>query len=349
MIHLSYSTIKKGYVTLVGNKMRHEGVSETTKIDINEMVEEFLQTMLAQTFDGQERELRFYDEDVNTLYENEVYDIISMAFNSELNLDAAKRLSARLYQNSEYPKFRQGEFFVIELENVLYGNADVNAVALIKINNKPLNLQVEKGEVTIKNSIPLGKIEVGAIILNIDNQNGFVCFSTDTVTKKGERSSWELDFLNVFVSENEYEHTRNWIAFCSEFINSTLKFTFGATTEQIVTAKLQSLILFQEMEVFQTPLLEDIFAAILKTDSESIVGSMAEKIKDYQTMYDVLLRDEFEVSKQAVKEYGRILSATIKLDKNFTISVKGGTTWIEKGMDEEKGKKFIKLYFDQEN
>ncbi|MFN6039537.1 MAG: nucleoid-associated protein, partial [Bacteroidota bacterium] len=38
----------------------------------------------------------------------------------------------------------------------------------------------------------------------------------------------------------------------------------------------------------------------------------------------------------------------IKLDKNFHIYVHGKHEFIEKGFDEEKGKKFYKLYFDSE-
>lgn len=44
-----------------------------------------------------------------------------------------------------------------------------------------------------------------------------------------------------------------------------------------------------------------------------------------------------------------MLKSVIKLDKNFHIYVHGRRDLIERGFDEEKGKKYYKVYFDEED
>ncbi|MCL4639824.1 MAG: nucleoid-associated protein, partial [Olivibacter sp.] len=59
--------------------------------------------------------------------------------------------------------------------------------------------------------------------------------------------------------------------------------------------------------------------------------------------------DGFEISGQAVKKESKIFKSILKLDKNFHVYIHGKREYIEKGFDEERGKHFYKLYFDQES
>ena len=60
------------------------------------------------------------------------------------------------------------------------------------------------------------------------------------------------------------------------------------------------------------------------------------------------IHDNFEISAHAVKRQARIFKSVIKLDKNFHIYIHGDRNKIESGID-ESGRKFYKIYYDQES
>jgi hypothetical protein len=63
----------------------------------------------------------------------------------------------------------------------------------------------------------------------------------------------------------------------------------------------------------------------------------------------VPLEDKFDISPPAVKREFKVLKSVIKLDKNFHIYVHGRRDLIERGFDDDKGKKYYKVFFDDED
>ena len=68
----------------------------------------------------------------------------------------------------------------------------------------------------------------------------------------------------------------------------------------------------------------------------------------YAKAYAVPLDDKFDINQQAVKKEFKVLKSVLKLDQNFHIYVHGRRDLIERGFDDDKGKKFYKVYFDDE-
>jgi len=60
------------------------------------------------------------------------------------------------------------------------------------------------------------------------------------------------------------------------------------------------------------------------------------------------LPDSFEISAKAVKNQSRIFKNVLKLDKNFDIYIRGNRDLIEQGVD-ENGRKYYKIYYNEEN
>jgi hypothetical protein len=100
---------------------------------------------------------------------------------------------------------------------------------------------------------------------------------------------------------------------------------------------------FKENENFEV---ED-FANTLFPDEEQ-----AAVFKEFKEKYveetAVPLVDQFDISQQAVRKSSKFFKNVIKLDDNFKIYISGRRDLIERGFDEEKGKTFYKVYFDQE-
>ena len=77
-----------------------------------------------------------------------------------------------------------------------------------------------------------------------------------------------------------------------------------------------------------------------------------EAFKDYRSDFnkrmDLTAIDEFEVSPTAVKKNQKYMRSVIKLDKNFHLYIHGRHDMVENGYDEEKGMKFYKLFYVNE-
>ena len=54
---------------------------------------------------------------------------------------------------------------------------------------------------------------------------------------------------------------------------------------------------------------------------------------------------KFKFSENAVKKGKKIFRRVIKLDKNFHVYIHSRHDFVEKGYDEEKGMKYYKLYY----
>ena len=70
--------------------------------------------------------------------------------------------------------------------------------------------------------------------------------------------------------------------------------------------------------------------------------------QDFEDEKDVRLMEDFAVSRAAVKNQSRVFKSVLKLDKNFHVYIHGKRDMIEKGVD-EMGRKYYKLYYNEEN
>src|SRR5690606_21288086 len=79
---------------------------------------------------------------------------------------------------------------------------------------------------------------------------------------------------------------------------------------------------------------------------------IVEAFRDYRTDYnkrmDLTAVDEFEVSPTAVKKNQKYMHSVVKLDKNFHVYIHSQHDYVERGYDEERGMKFYKLFYVNE-
>ena len=80
-----------------------------------------------------------------------------------------------------------------------------------------------------------------------------------------------------------------------------------------------------------------------------VVDSFVQFKKNYEVSKQFPLEDEFDIDLAAVKKQSKVFKSVLKLDKNFHVYIHGRRDLIEKGVDEITGKKFYKLYFEEES
>jgi hypothetical protein len=75
--------------------------------------------------------------------------------------------------------------------------------------------------------------------------------------------------------------------------------------------------------------------------------------KHFETLNDVLIRNNFDVSGVVLKKEKNKLKTEIKLDTNISIKLdvdapEAASEYLERGYDEEKKMKYYKVYFNEE-
>jgi hypothetical protein len=348
MLDLSSVNLRRLAITWVGTKSRYEGVGipKQTLVPLHDVAHELLLTAMLKPFEKSEEFFYFHhEEDVSN---HPVYQSCMAIFQDPDSLsEEAVKLAQGLYEHSELSKIQGGEFFITYFEDLLLQDEPCQAIGLWKVQSKDPFFKVERtGEAfafQVVEGIPTGKPEVAALIFNLDEAEGYRICAIDSVSKKDERSFWKDEFLRLRPIEDNYFNTRHYISLSGEFITQKMPRSFGLDRTDQIDLLNRSAVYFKENDQFEV----DDFAGSLFPEEEQR-EAFKEYRDQYAKAYAVPLEDKFDISGQAVKKENKIFKSVIKLDGNFHIYVHGRRDLIERGFDEAKGKKFYKVYFEEE-
>jgi 37-kD nucleoid-associated bacterial protein len=348
VLDLSTANLRRLATAWVGNKNRYEGVSIPKQVltPLNDVAQEMLLGAFLRPFEKMEEYFYFHhDEDVSNhpLYQH----CMNIFQDPEVLSTEMVALAQRLYEYSEMPKIQGGDFFVAYFDDLLLQGEPVQAIAIVKIQTKDPYVKVERtGEssiITVFEGIPTDRLETAALIFNVDDTEGYRLCCIDKVSKKDERSFWKDEFLRVKPIEDNFFNTRHYMNLSSEFIHDKLPHKFGLDRTDQLDLLYRSSVYFKENESFE---IED-FTNTMFPEPEQQEAFKTYR-EEYTRAYAAPLEDKFDISPQAVRKEAKVLKSVLKLDKNFHIYVHGRRDLIERGYDEEKGKKYYKMYFDDE-
>ena len=82
--------------------------------------------------------------------------------------------------------------------------------------------------------------------------------------------------------------------------------------------------------------------------SEEVINSFRSYDSSYRESNEIEVKDEFDISDQAVKKQSKFFKSILKLDKNFHVYIHGNKDMIERGVESD-GRKFYKIYFEKED
>jgi 37-kD nucleoid-associated bacterial protein len=350
MLDFSTARITRFAATWVGNKGRFEGVSipKQTLMPLHAVAEEMLISTLLKPFEKNEEFHYFYhEEDVSNHF---VYQsCMAMFQNPEEHMnDEVTKLAQQLYTCTDVPKVQGGEFFVAFIEGLHLQDEPTSALAFWKVQSHDPFLKTERTAesfaLNIIEGIPTGKPEVIALVFNLDEAEGYRIATIDKVSKSDERSFWKDEFLRLRPIEDNYFNTRHYINLSSEFLAHKMPVKFGMDRADTIDKLNRSSDYFKDNESFEV---ED-FTKVLFPDEPEQQQAFMDFRDEYANAYAVPLNDQFDISNQAVKKEIKVFKSVIKLDKNFHLYVHGRRDLIERGFDDDKGKKYYKVYFDNE-
>lgn len=333
MIDFSNAQIEKMAVARVGKKRNYDGVSAPTVTTPNQVLEELLLGFFAKTF--QTRADYFYFDTDAPVYE-------TIRSKQQDLAELGNNLALQLYENSDYKNVNAGEFFTFKFNNIDFEGQLVEAIGVWKVNSKEYAIKSESQSAMffVKEEMCISlKPSAMALVLLIEESEGYRVLALDMVSKKNERSFWMDAFLRLKPLEDEYFNTVRHIDCAANFLENK---GLGLNKADIVDVKNRIALYFKEFEIYETKFFAD------RIFDEEIAEKFVEYRKEYGELYGIELQDRFTISTQAVKKEIGVLKNQIKLDKNFSLSLKSRRDLLERGFDEDKGMKFYKIYFENE-
>ncbi|MCQ2301071.1 MAG: nucleoid-associated protein [Bacteroidales bacterium] len=337
------SVIQNLALHFVGNKQADDGViCSKTLLDTNDEMRNILHEYFLQVFLAEEQ-FHFIHE--NELKFNEVYSIVSDIFDDpeSLYINSVK-LAKRLYEKSDHPKIKAGEFYVVHFTDCTIAGEHCDAVGLFKSENKDTFLRVWTSmdglDLTPEQGINTKKLDKGCLIYNVERENGYLVTIVDN-TNRSDAHFWTDEFLHVFQKANEYFHTNTVLSLTKNFVTKELPQQFEVSKADQADLLNRSVAFFKEKETF------DMDEFVNEVIEQPAVIESFHKFKDnYAQREDIEIADSFEINGAAVKKQARAFKSVIKLDKNFHIYIHGDRDLIEQGED-ERGK-FYKVYYNKE-
>ncbi len=347
MIDYTQTNIRKIAIHEVGNKSLNEPLRlSKNEIDLsNPLLRELLVKYFISSFKSDLYYNFFHDIGLSM---NEVYVCANRIFeNVDTLYEQSVYIAKHLYDKSEHPNIKEGEFYIAYFEDCMIQGQTVDAIGLFKSENKDTFLKVYPSgnnfEIECQQGVNINKLDKGCLIFNIDKEDGYIVAVVDNTNKGIEAHYWIDDFLQIRQRQDEYYNTQNVMSMCRDFVGIELPKQFGIDKADQAQLINESIKFFKEKNTFD---FEEYGHEVLR-ESE-IIKSFNDYSDKYQQDREIELSDNFSISDSAVKKQTRTFKSVIKLDKNFHIYVHGNNQYIKRGYDESTGMYYYQLFFKNE-
>ncbi|MFZ4057231.1 MAG: nucleoid-associated protein [Ferruginibacter sp.] len=350
MITAFEATIEQLSIHKSGNKANSEPctLSEQPFPLVDETLTRLLMQFFIQPFEKIPETYRLHHSSGNPTL-NEVYHFCNIIFNEPYKFhDSSIALTQHLYNTSNHPKIKNGEFYIVLFKDIQADGMIVDALGLFKSENKEPFLKVKTNKFGVEvqyeiDGINIKKLDKGCLILNVEKEEGYRVMVIDQTNKNTEAHYWIDEFLQLKIRSDEYTQTNTALTLCKNYVTEQIDKEFEISKTEKIDLLNRSIRYFKQNEAFD-----------LNGFAEEVIGNDPgiESFKQYKTQfeqqYDLPIPDAFDISNAAVKKQARVYKSILKLDRNFHIYIHGNKDLIERGYDEQTGKYFYKIYFDQE-
>ena len=345
-LDFSGSRIEKIITHLVGNKALEDGIQYSSHESmVEEATKEYLKEYFLQGFNPLDWYAFKHSVDLTL---NTVYSLSAKLFSDpEEFIMASKEMAKELYDSSQHPKIKTGEFNLVYFKDIQYGDEILDGIGLFKSETKVPFIKMHAEDVRYRIDHGLGYrvdgIDKAAIILNSDKEDGFRVLTVDHTNKSAEASYWKDQFLKLEAIHNEFHQTKVVMDIAKTFMNDHVKDTFDLSRAEEIDLLNKSGDYFKTADQYEP----EAFAEAV-FDNPQMASNFQNYNKQYLSENNFELDDDMKLSEDAVKKYGRVFKSVLKLDKNFHIYIHGDKNMIIRGREVD-GRKFYKIYYQNEN
>lgn len=308
-----------------------------------------LRDLLSQFFLNackEEQQYQFVHE--TDLKYNEMFAYCNAIFQNPDSLhEHSVAMAKHLANASKHPGIKPGELFTAYFKSLTFQQKQVDAIVLIKAENKKdfllVDLMRDQLDIQSRKGLDPNKADKACVILNTDEEDGYRLFLIDHTNKGNEAAYWKYDFLKVKECADSFSFTKNFLNVAKEFIVNNLPAAFETSKADQAGLLNKSVAYFKENDNFNIANFQE---AVFQ--EPELIESFQQFGSSYLHEHNIEIADSFAISSSAVKKQARVFKSVIKLDRNFHIYIHGNRELIEQGYDEVTGKRYYKIYFDEE-
>lgn len=339
-MNIQIGTPQCATIQMVGNKSNGDGIAFASKAEDLSFAEDFIKQLIDNVF---KFDVLCEFDYIDSLEHNPTCRFVRAIFNDRNELvKQSNNLARHLYDQSIHPNVKNGEFYVIYLNDCVFNGEQVDGLLLIKteVKDKFLTVSNNNGELYIISNFGISTkhIDKGCLIFNTSN-DGYVLSIVDSKNIKNDGLYWTNNFLYAKQRITDFQSTENLAAFCSFAVSQISKQNPDKAIDIAKASRNVSLLLKNDGVKMKT---SDLLK-VLSTDDE-----ISFQISQYRQEYEASrgsLPDSFTCISKASKRKGIAKSSTIKLGTDFELKILNCSAEIEQGYDEEKGKNFIRLLY----
>lgn len=348
MIDYTNAVIKKIAIHRVGSKADNEELFLTdAEINIpnDKMHTQLLKLFLSSLANS---EVYSFDGATQQFSTNAVAGFVNDTFLKEKNLLAnSKRLAKHLYMLTDAYAIKSGFLFVVLFSNLLIDGEQSEAQGIFKLdaNSDLLLVDEQEHNINLKNALGIvaDKLDKGCLIINTEQETGYRICISDKHTKANEAAYWREVYLQASPINNNYSQTQHFLNITQNYVTNKLTEDFEVNKADQVDLMNRSVAYFKTHDVFkQTDFEQEVL------QDSGVINSFRNFDNNFRQEHDLPAMPEFEISATAVKKQAKVFKSVVKLDKNFHIYIHGNRELIENGVD-ENGRKFYKIYYNNEN
>lgn len=281
------------------------------------------------------------------LQANPVFDLVAKIFQNPEELHQHSRdIATYLFRVSTNPKIKNGDLFVSYFDNIEIDNEVYDAIGIYKAETKGSFLDLKKSgnafKLNHRKGIPVSKIDKACLILNGDADTGYQMLTIDK-TNDQDALYWRNDFLKVSKIQDNFYQTQQYLQMTRSFVEDKLPDEFEVDRSQQLEIMDRSMNFFKKNGQFNAGEFE---TEVL--EQEPIKEAFRNYRQDFGDMYEAQIDNQFDISAPAVSTQNKFFKSVLKLDKNFHVYIHGDRSKIERGMEND-GRKFYKIYYNEEN
>jgi hypothetical protein len=271
---------------------------------------------------------------------NPLYKLSKAIHHDEDITEKSKDIIQHLKDVSKHPNIKQGDIFIIRFSNIALNQKHYQGLLISKVENKESFIETSyDNSLTFKKGIGSKKLDKACLILF--NESPYTVLVIDNVSR--ETDYWLNDFIGAGLKNDHINNTTQYLTLAKCFITEQFADEYEVSKADQIDLLNRSVDYFKKKEAFD----KQEFENSVFQDTQ-VIESFRNYDKAFCEENELSLEDNFEISRQAVKKQVKNFKSVIKLDKNFHIYVHGNRQMLEQGVD-ENGRKFYKLYYEEDN
>lgn len=329
MINFLNANLVKSATCYVGCKLRDDGISipdNLVNISSDNYIGGLLFSHVAKCFLSQKQIFRMRHSSGDIGFN--LCDRISKNLfqDPEKLLEYTQEYAKLLYENDNSLK-RATRLIVTYFTDVEIDGEYVSAICLSLMREDNILFSFPKtGDICYSRGTSYTNIEKGALIFNTRSNGGQLV----AIYGSNPTATWENQFLDVELVENEYTLTASMMSSCKRYIDEGISKSFDIDAYNKASWLYKTDLFFKNNDEFDAVrYANEVF------EQEELIEDFCNKMKEsYPNIYDL----EFNISAQAYKDKKRCVAAKMKVG-NIEVTFKGKPSIEEK--QDEKGKFYV--------